>query len=83
MTRRNPEVEAAQVEAVVREAGLTRKQIAAHLETDEGSLSKIFQGRKQPHPLWWVRLGRLMERDEQRLRALPVGVALGDRPNMA
>ncbi len=61
MTRRNPEVEAAQVEAVLEVAGVNRKMIENQLSTDPATISKIFNGKVQPHALWWLQLGRLWE----------------------
>lgn len=62
MRRRSLEVEAAQMEAVVVEDGVSRKQIVHQLDMDEGTVSKIFNGNQDPHPLFWYRLGKIAER---------------------
>jgi hypothetical protein len=59
LKRRNPEVEAAQVETLIEEANLPRKVIASQLSTDEGTISKIFNGKFEAPPLFWFKLGRL------------------------
>lgn len=49
------------VETLLEEANLPRKVIASQLLTDEGTISKIFNGRCEAPPIFWFKLGRLAQ----------------------
>lgn len=61
MKRVGAEIEGAEAAGYIMARGVSRKEIAAHMEVHPSLLSKIFTGEVVPGYCWLIRLGEALE----------------------